>query len=120
MDMLPEGFEYHNGNGTLCLIGSFDEVSGTFNMETNQAIDYGIDFYATQTILTPDGRRVMIAWMQSWDNNVTPPEQTWTGMMTFPRELRIVNDRLVQLPVKEIEHYYTNRRFFRPRQYYNN
>ena len=24
-DMLPEGFEYHNGNGTLCLIGSFDE-----------------------------------------------------------------------------------------------
>ena len=24
-DMLPEGFEYHNGNGTLCLIGELDE-----------------------------------------------------------------------------------------------
>ena len=23
-DMLPSGFEYHNGNGTLCLIGDFD------------------------------------------------------------------------------------------------
>lgn len=24
-DMLPQGFEYHNGNGTLCLIGTYDE-----------------------------------------------------------------------------------------------
>ena len=30
MDMLPEGFEYHNGNGTLCLIGTFDEETGKF------------------------------------------------------------------------------------------
>ena len=63
-DMLPEGFEYHNGNGTLCLIGEYDEETGTFTEEHDQAIDYGIDFYATQTILTPDGRRVMIGWMQ--------------------------------------------------------
>ena len=95
MDMLPEGFEYHNGNGTLCLIGSFDEVSGTFNMETNQAIDYGIDFYATQTILTPDGRRVMIAWMQNWDTSRLHPEETpWFGQMTLPRELSVKNGRL--------------------------
>ena len=26
-DMLPEGFEYHNGNGTVCQIGTFDEKS---------------------------------------------------------------------------------------------
>lgn len=29
-DMLPQGFEYHNGNGTLCLIGTYDEQAGTF------------------------------------------------------------------------------------------
>lgn len=28
--MLPKGFEYHNGDGTLCLIGDFDEEAGTF------------------------------------------------------------------------------------------
>ena len=49
-DMLPEGFEYHNGNGTLCLIGEYDEETGTFTEEHDQAIDYGIDFYAPQTV----------------------------------------------------------------------
>ena len=29
-DMLAEGLEYHNGNGTLCLIGDFDEEAGAF------------------------------------------------------------------------------------------
>ena len=29
-DMMPQGFEYHNGNGTLCLIGSYDEETDTF------------------------------------------------------------------------------------------
>ena len=74
-------------------------------------IDYGWDFYAPQTMVTADGRRVMIAWMQSWDNNVTPPEQTWTGMMTFPRELSVRNGQLYQTPVREIERYYANRRY---------
>lgn len=55
-DMLPQGFEYHNGNGTLCLIGAYDDNADEFTEERDQAIDYGIDFYAPQTILTPDGR----------------------------------------------------------------
>ena len=66
-DMLPSGFEYHNGNGTLCLIGEFDEETETFTERRDQAVDYGIDFYAAQTILAPDGRRIMIGWMQNWD-----------------------------------------------------
>ena len=49
-DMLPEGFEYHNGNGTVCQIGTFDEKSGRFTPEYHQAIDYGIDFYALQSL----------------------------------------------------------------------
>ncbi|MDE7258978.1 MAG: glycoside hydrolase family 32 protein, partial [Lachnospiraceae bacterium] len=40
-DMLPSGFEYHNGNGTLCLIGDFDEETETFTERYNQSIDYG-------------------------------------------------------------------------------
>lgn len=54
-DMLPQGFEYHNGNGTVCIIGSCDGAGKNFVEEHNQAIDYGIDFYAPQTLLTPDG-----------------------------------------------------------------
>ena len=28
-DMLPKDYEYHNGNGTLCLIGDYDEKTDT-------------------------------------------------------------------------------------------
>ena len=109
-DMLPENFEYHNGNGTLCLIGDYDEKTGTLAEEKNQAIDYGIDFYATQTVLTPDGRRVMIAWMQNWDTSRLHPEETpWFGQMSLPRELSVKNGRLYQKPVRELDELRCNR-----------
>ena len=102
--MLPSGFEYHNGNGTLCLIGSFDEQSKTFREEHDQAVDYGIDFYAPQTLLTPDGRRVMIAWMQNWDTlSIASLKAPWFGQMTLPRELSVQNGRLYQWPVRELD-----------------
>ena len=37
-DMLPEGFEYHNGNGTLCLIGEYDEDTGTFKEQDRKSV----------------------------------------------------------------------------------
>ncbi|MBQ7536321.1 MAG: glycoside hydrolase family 32 protein [Stomatobaculum sp.] len=102
-DMLPEGFEYHNGNGTLCLTGNFDEQTGDFEEETDQAIDYGIDFYAPQTVLMPDGRRVMIGWMQNWDAcAIRMPEAAWAGQMSLPRELSLRNGRLYQQPLREL------------------
>ena len=104
MDMLPQGLEYHNGNGTLCLIGTYDEIEEVFVEEQDQAIDYGIDFYAPQTLLAPDGRRIMVGWMQNWDTcNLHSPEEPWFGQMSLPRELSIVNGRLIQKPVRELE-----------------
>lgn len=103
-DMLPKGFEYHNGNGTLCLIGSYDPSTKTFTEEHDQTIDYGIDFYAPQTILTPDGRRVMIGWMQNWDTcNMRSQHENWFGQMTLPREIFIKNGRLWQKPIREFD-----------------
>ncbi|MCH5275397.1 MAG: glycoside hydrolase family 32 protein, partial [Lachnospiraceae bacterium] len=103
-DMLPQGLEYHNGGGTLCLIGSYDDASKTFTEEQDQAIDYGIDFYAPQTVLTPDGRRIMIGWMQNWDTcNFQAKDQPWFGQMSLPRELSVHNGRLYQQPVRELK-----------------
>lgn len=104
MDMLPKGLEYHNGNGTLCLIGSYDKEREVFVEESDQAVDYGIDFYAPQTVLTPDGRRIMIGWMQNWDTcNLHSPEKPWFGQMSLPRELSVINGRLMQKPIRELE-----------------
>ncbi len=103
-DMAPKGFEYHNGNGTLCLIGKFDKETSTFIEEKDQSIDYGIDFYAPQTVLAPDGRRIMIGWMQNWDTcNLHAKEKAWFGQMSLPRELSIKDGRLIQKPIRELE-----------------
>lgn len=104
MDMLPQGFEYDNGNGTLCLIGDFDEETDTFTEQYNQSVDYGIDFYAPQTVLTPDGRRVMIGWMQNWDTcGQRVKNVQWFGQMSLPREIFIKDGRLYQQPIRELE-----------------
>ena len=104
-DMLPEGFEYHNGNGTVALIGHFNEQQKRFIPETDHAVDYGIDFYAPTTVLAPDGRRIMIGWMQNWDTtNLTGrQDRRWFGQMTLPREVFLANGRLYQRPVRELE-----------------
>ena len=94
----------NNGNGTLCLIGEYDEETDTFTEQHDQSIDYGIDFYAPQTVLTPDGRRVMIGWMQNWDTcTLRSPEEKWLGQMSLPRELSIREGRLYQRPVRELD-----------------
>ena len=103
-DMSQVGLEFHNGNGTVCLIGSFDRQKRQFERQRLQAVDYGIDFYAPQTLLTKDGRRVMIAWMQNWDTAVAYPANTkWFGQMTLPRELHVRDGRLLQNPIRELD-----------------
>ena len=55
MEMLPKG-EFHNGHNVIAFIGSYDEATHTFTKENVQLMDGGIDFYATQTTLAPDGK----------------------------------------------------------------
>ena len=103
-DMLPKGFEYHNGNGTFYLLGHCDDDTGVFTEESDHAVDYGIDFYAPQTVLTPDGRRVMIGWLQTWDTcNLHTRWVPWFGQMSLPRELSVRNGILYQTPIRELE-----------------
>ena len=60
----------------------------TLKEETVQSVDYGIDYYAMQTLLAPDGRRIMIAWMQNWDTIAHRcSDSKWFAQMSLPREL---------------------------------
>lgn len=108
-EMSPIGLEFHAGNGTVCLIGSYDEAQNRFVREHVQAVDYGIDFYAPQTIETFDGRRVMIGWMQNWNTVAGKPRDCrWFGQMSLPRELSVRDGRLIQNPIRELEQYRCN------------
>lgn len=107
-EMHTDGMEFIEGNTTLCLIGELG-ADGVLSRETEHTIDYGLDFYAPQSLSTADGRRIMIAWMQYWDSvNICPAELPFFGQMTLPRELHVRDGRLIQNPVRELEAYRTN------------
>ncbi len=111
MNMRKTRTKYNSGNGTMALIGDFDEENTKLLNQIDQPIDGGIDFYAPTTMLTPDGRRVMIAWMQNWETIVygSKDQFPWFGMMTVPRELHIVDDHLCQNPIRELENLRRNK-----------
>ncbi|PXV90288.1 beta-fructofuranosidase [Lachnotalea glycerini] len=113
-EMQAKEYEIHNGNGSLYFIGDYDKNEYSFKRELTGVLDYGLDYYAPQTVETKDGRRVVIAWMQTWDNNINPNYFSWSGMMTLPREITILDGKIYQKPIKEIENYRHN-----PKQYSN-
>lgn len=100
--------EFHNGNNSVYYMGKYDINQHKFHYENVYSLDDGLDFYAPQTMLSSDGRRIMIGWLQSWDSKIIPVGQKWSCMMTLPRELKIKNGKILQSPVREIEKYYSN------------
>ncbi len=96
--------EFHAGYGTAAIIGRYDGKSRRFVRESIQPVDHGLTFYAPQTCRTPDGRRIMIGWMDNWETcKEAPRRHPWYGQMSTPREIGIENGRLIQRPVREIE-----------------
>lgn len=108
-DMHAKGYEFHNGNNSIFIYGKYHLSTHRFEREKVSSVDYGLDFYAPQTLQTPDGRRIMIGWMQSWDAHIMKHMFAWSGMMTIPRELQLRNGRVYQIPVREITCYHTNK-----------
>ena len=88
---------------TILKTGAYDREKCRFEESREFIVDFGTDFYAPQTVLLSDGRRVMIAWMASWRTAFDAPKSLdFCGQMSFPREIRLENGVLTQLPVREI------------------
>ena len=105
--MSPQGLEargelYRNLNQTGYLLGQLNRKTYELKRGSFEEIDKGHDFYATQTTLTPDGRRVMVAWMNAWDSPMYEKEDGWAGALTIPRELIVKDGKLYQQPVGEM------------------
>jgi len=96
------------GSGTQYFIGDFDGEMFTNDYPDEILwLDYGSDNYAGTTWNNePDGRLIYIAWMNNWNYANESPASIWRGVMTVPRELRVIETpdgyRLSQQPVSEI------------------
>ena len=99
------------GSGTQYFVGDFDGNTFTADpppdTDTSAGaswVDYGADYYAAVSFTDePHDRRLLIAWMSSWDYARNVPTRSYRGSMSAPRtyELRTHRDRpvLVQRPV---------------------
>lgn len=67
--------------------------------------DAGFDFYAPQTFLADDGRRILVGWMGVPDEEgyVNPTvADGWQHCLTLPREVTSEGGRVRQRPVREL------------------
>ncbi|AXE37411.1 glycoside hydrolase family 32 protein [Acidipropionibacterium virtanenii] len=70
--------------------------------------DQGPSYYASQSMETPDGRRLAIGWMSAVGGVDGPPEPPqaadgWCGQLTVPRELSLGDgDTLLVVPAREL------------------
>lgn len=98
---MPPVAGYHDEFG--CVLFAKEPGASCWDTSRGRPVDWGRDFYAAQTMASADGRRVMIAWLQSWDNFIKPKDLRWHGMMSVPRELSWKGGVMCQVPVREIE-----------------
>ena len=92
------------------LAGDFDYETGKFNSHVNGEIDWGFDYYAPQSFLAPDGRRIIVGWANEWEwmplwKDWGPTyKEGWCGSFNIPREVRMMEDGTLQfLPIAEVE-----------------
>lgn len=98
----PEGDYYHNLHQSVAVMGHFHQDKGNFTSEKWQILDHGFDFYAPQTMLDEQGRRIVIAWMAMWESEMPEQKQDWAGAMTIPRILSIEKEKLRIDPIPEL------------------
>ena len=92
-----------------CTLSRRQEEKGTFsddNLDQNFArMDQGFDFYAPQTFEDSSGRRILYAWMSRMDDaqeRIFAEGEPNIHCLTLPRELKVKDGRLLQMPVREL------------------
>ena len=101
----PEGDLYNNKYQTGYLFGKLDYEKPEFEIFSNFVeIDRGHDFYAPQSMKDDKGRRLFIGWMGVPEEEDFPTvKNEWLHCLTLPRELKVIDGILYQVPIKEME-----------------
>ena len=101
----PEGDLYNNKYQTGYLFGKLDYEKTEFEILSDFVeIDRGHDFYAPQSMEDDKGRRIIVGWMGIPEEEDFPTvKNEWIHCLTLPRELKVIDGKLYQVPIKEIE-----------------
>lgn len=100
-----EARRFLNTYPVVWMRGHFDYVHATLDYGPLHEVDSGFEFYAPQTMMSEDGRRLLVGWMGVPDGEeMSQPtcEQGWIHQMTCLRELSWHNGTLYQRPLREL------------------
>ena len=98
------GKQFRNFADCIAYIGKLDIENVSYQHDEGHLLDYGFDFYAAQFLNLKD-RTVLISWLQMWETTYPTAEYGWVGSLSFPRDVRIVDNKIKQFPVKELDSY---------------
>ncbi|MGQ9451722.1 MULTISPECIES: glycoside hydrolase family 32 protein [Leclercia] len=102
--MAAQGYENRNLFQSGYLVGQWQPGAPFLQQSAFREMDHGHDFYAPQSFLAPDGRRIVLGWMAMWGSPMPEQQDGWSGMLTLPRELTLTADNRLQMrPVRELE-----------------
>ncbi|KRF08032.1 sucrose-6-phosphate hydrolase [Paenibacillus sp. Soil766] len=88
---------------TMYLTGQLSYETGKFDYRYAERLDYGFDFYAPQTLVDGQGRRILLSWMNIWGAQMPEQVDGWLGAFTLPRELTLAEDGTLRMqPVAEL------------------
>ena len=101
----PQEDLYNNKYQSGYFIGKLDYNKPEFIIETDfKEFDRGHDFYAPQSMEDDKGRRILVGWMGIPEEEDYPTtENGWLHCLTLPRELKLENGKLYQVPIEEME-----------------
>lgn len=98
-------FKYQNVYQAGYFPIEIDLENKKYKLSEFEELDYGFDFYAPQSFEDSSGRRILIGWMGMPDARYINPsvEYKWQHCLTLPRELSLVDGKIHQNPIKELE-----------------
>ncbi|MGR7558434.1 sucrose-6-phosphate hydrolase [Klebsiella aerogenes] len=100
-----EAQRFLNTYPAVWMQGHFDQTAATWHHGAIEELDSGFEFYAPQTTLAEDGRRLLVGWMGVPDGEeMQQPTRAhgWIHQMTCLRELSWRHGTLYQNPVREL------------------
>ncbi|MCD7093261.1 sucrose-6-phosphate hydrolase [Klebsiella quasipneumoniae subsp. quasipneumoniae] len=100
-----EAQRFLNTYPAVWMAGRFDAEHGAFDHGPLHELDSGFEFYAPQTMLAEDGRRLLVGWMGVPDGeemHQPTRAQGWIHQMTCVRELAWQSGALYQRPLREL------------------
>ncbi len=90
-------------HGNIYMTGRMDYAAGKFIPEHTGVLDEGFDFYAAQTVVSPEGKRFLMAWQNNWGMDLHGRDPLRNGCLTMPRELSIREGKLYSRPAPQME-----------------